>query len=83
MPLRTNDRSISGRRSFDFGERLRVDAAEVTKIKISSGTPFTAKFKPATGNRRKREDRCDRVDVHAAIHVAGFRSETRASSPRN
>jgi hypothetical protein len=39
VPLGTDKRDICNRNSFDFGERLRFDAATVTKIKISPGTP--------------------------------------------
>jgi hypothetical protein len=39
VPLRANERYICGRKSYDFGDRLRFDAANVTKIKISPGTP--------------------------------------------
>jgi hypothetical protein len=37
--LRANERDIRSRNSFDFGTRLGCDAATVTKIKISPGTP--------------------------------------------
>ena len=40
MPLRANERDIRSRNPFDFGERLCFDAATVTKIKISPGTPI-------------------------------------------
>jgi hypothetical protein len=45
MPLRANERDIRSRNPFDFGEQLRFDAATVTKIKISPGTPiYFAKY---------------------------------------
>jgi hypothetical protein len=37
--LRAIERESRGRNPFDFGARLRFDAATVTKIKISPGTP--------------------------------------------
>jgi hypothetical protein len=39
VPLGTDKRESCSRNPFDFGERLRFDAATVTKIKISPGTP--------------------------------------------
>jgi hypothetical protein len=37
--LRATERESHSHNPFDFGKRLRFDAATVTKIKISPGTP--------------------------------------------